>query len=287
MSYKSLCVIVTDAALDGPALSAAVAMAEREDAHLDVFCLGVDPARYEAMPMGATAVLLDSGIAEAREHAEALVTWANSKLPTASARRIVQPVVVSQLGLDAMVARLCRYADLVVATRPYGPGRKPIQVSVTEAALFGSGAPVLIVPDVAANGAANDPLLAGALRRIVVAWDESEEALSAIRKAVPLLKKANHVDIVLVDPPVHSPERSDPGGGLCMMLSRHGVRAEVSILSRTLPRVSDVLLRFVREHGADAVVMGAYGHSRFREAIIGGATREMLESAELPLVMAH
>ena len=72
-----------------------------------------------------------------------------------------------------------------------------------------------------------------------------------------------------------------------MMLSRHGIRAEVSILARTMPRVSDVMMRFATEHGCDLIVMGAYGHSRFRESILGGATRDLLERTEVPLLMSH
>ena len=84
-----------------------------------------------------------------------------------------------------------------------------------------------------------------------------------------------------------APERSDPGGLLCQLLVRHGVQAEVSVLARTLPRVSDVLARHVRDLDAGLLVMGAYGHSRFREAILGGATRDMLEAAEVPVFLAH
>ena len=63
--------------------------------------------------------------------------------------------------------------------------------------------------------------------------------------------------------------------------------AEVSILSKTLPRVSEVLNRHAVDHSSDLIVMGAYGHSRFREALIGGATRDMLETAQVPVMMAH
>ena len=111
--------------------------------------------------------------------------------------------------------------------------------------------------------------------------------MTAVRRALPFLKAAEMVDITVVDPPSHGPERSDPGGLLCQMLVRHGVRAEVSVLAKTLPRVSDVLARHVRDRDADLLVMGAYGHSRFREAILGGATRNMLEQAEVPVLMAH
>ena len=72
-----------------------------------------------------------------------------------------------------------------------------------------------------------------------------------------------------------------------MMLSRHGIRAEVSILARTMPRISDVMMRFANEHDCELIVMGAYGHSRFRESILGGATRDLLERTEIPLLMSH
>ena len=124
-------------------------------------------------------------------------------------------------------------------------------------------------------------------KRVVVAWNQSAEAMAATRLALPFLKSAERVDITVIDPPQHGPERSDPGGLLCQMLVRHGVHAEVSVLARSLPRVSDVLARHVLDQDADMLVMGAYGHSRFREAILGGATRNMLEKATVPVLMAR
>jgi nucleotide-binding universal stress UspA family protein len=124
-------------------------------------------------------------------------------------------------------------------------------------------------------------------KRVVIAWNQGREAMAAVRRALPLLRKADLVNIVVVDPPAYGPERSDPGGALCQMLVRHGVKAEVSVLARTMPRVSDVLVRHVRDQNADILVMGAYGHSRFREAILGGATRDMLELAQVPVFLAH
>lgn len=280
MAYKTICTVVTDTATDRAALDAAAQIALREGAHLDVHCIGIDPARYEAMPVGSAAIVMESGAAEARERAEALVAWAEKALPSELVRVGVQAVVIPHLGLDTTVSRLARYSDLVVAGKPYGSGRGALQVTVVEAALFGTGAPVLVVPEAAQDWSRP-------WSRVAVAWNESDESFAAIRKALPFLRQSGHVDIVMVDPPSHSPERSDPGGMICMMLSRHGVKAEVSILARTLPRVSEVLIRFAREHGAEALVMGAYGHSRFREAILGGATRDMLDSVPLPLVMAH
>ncbi len=121
----------------------------------------------------------------------------------------------------------------------------------------------------------------------MVGWNESLEALRAVRAAMPLLTQADTVHVVVIDPPTHGPSRSDPGGMLSQYLARHGVSAEIDVLSKTLPRVSDVLTRHATDMDADLLVMGAYGHSRFREAVFGGATRNMLEQATIPVLMAH
>ena len=148
-----------------------------------------------------------------------------------------------------------------------------------EAALFEGRSPVVVLPS-------NDAPVSHP-KQISIAWNESPEALSATRAALPLLQAADMVRVVVVDPPAHGPNRSDPGGMLSQYLARQGVRAEIDVLSKTLPRVSDVLMRHAKDMNIDMIVMGAYGHSRFREAILGGATRHMLENADLPVFMAH
>lgn len=150
-----------------------------------------------------------------------------------------------------------------------------------EAALFEGRAPVLIVPDagLAANGIN--------AKRVVLAWDQSSEAMLATRNAMPILKNATIVDIMIIDPPSHGANRSDPGGYLAQYLVRHGVHAEVSVLARSMPKVADIMMQHIRDKGADMLVMGAYGHSRLREALLGGATRNMLEQTEVPILMAH
>jgi len=278
MSYKTIGIVICDEVSDRAAFDAAVAIAEREGCHLDVFCL--DPVRYDMAPLGATPALAIAGTSEARERAAKLVIWAEERLRNAPFPIVVQPLLATTVGLDAAIARIVRYCDLIVASQPYGPEAIQMQVSVLEAALFGTGAPVLVVPRMERD-------YSRAFDRLMIAWDESNESLEAVRKAMPALERANNAEIVMVDPSSHSPERSDPGGAMCMMLSRHGVRTEVSILSKTLPSVSEVINRHAQEQANDLIIMGAYGHSRFREALIGGATRDMLETAQVPVMMAH
>ena len=124
---------------------------------------------------------------------------------------------------------------------------------------------------------------------IVIAWNQSREAMVAVRRAMPFLQAGPiSVDIVVVDPPAYGPERSDPGGLLCQMLVRHGVQGRGFGAG---PHPAPHLGRADRATCATAtptlLVMGAYGHSRFREAILGGATRDMLEKAEVPVLLAH
>jgi nucleotide-binding universal stress UspA family protein len=111
--------------------------------------------------------------------------------------------------------------------------------------------------------------------------------MSAIRSALPLLKEAEATNIVVVDPPKHSSDRSDPGGELSQMLARHGVKPEISVIAQTMPKTSAVIARHCEDQEADLLVMGAYGHSRFREALLGGATRDMLETCAIPVLMHH
>ncbi len=281
MAYKSLVTIATNVHRIPGTIAAAAKVAAANDGHLDVLCLGVDRTQVGYSYVGAGAailqVALDRAEAEARTLEEAAKAAIASETP--SLRSSVEAAMTQLGALTDIIAQRARFADLVILPRPYGKDDGAEAEAVVEAALFEGQAPVLVLPDTG--------LMTATPKRIVIAWNQGREAMAAVRRALPFLKQADLVDITVVDPAAHGPERSDPGGLLCQMLVRHGVRAEVSVLARTLPRVSDVLARHVRDVDADMLVMGAYGHSRFREAILGGATRNMLEQSEVPVFMAH
>lgn len=282
MAYKSLLMVATSATRIGTVISGAARIAQAHDAHLDILALGVDRTQIGYSYVGSGAVILQAALDRAEQEAREIEAAARKAVAGEDAAlRWSIEAAVSQLGaLTELVAQRARFADLVVLGRPYGPDLGPEAEAVVEAALFEGHAPVMILPDSGAS-------LTAIPRRVVIAWNQSAEAMAAVRLALPILKQADSVNITVIDPPTHGAERSDPGGMLCQMLVRHGVHAEVSVLARTMPRVSDVLARHVRDQNADLLVMGAYGHSRFREAILGGATRNMLEQAEVPVLMAH
>jgi nucleotide-binding universal stress UspA family protein len=282
MAYKSILTVLTNPDTVELAITSAARLALAQDAHLDVLVLGVDRTQVGYSYIGTGAVLMQVSLDRAEADARSLETAAKKALGEQFPElRFAVEAVVTQLGaLSDLVASRARFADLVVLPRPYGAGQGAESEAVVEAALFDGKAPVLVLPE---KGLGEHTLP----KRIVVAWNQSAEAMVATRQALPLLKGADKVNITVIDPPSQGEERSDPGGMLCQMLVRHGVHAEVSVLARSLPRISDVLARHVWDQNADMLVMGAYGHSRFREAILGGATRNMLEKAEVPVLMAH
>lgn len=180
-------------------------------------------------------------------------------------------------GLETFVnsTRLC---DLIVVGQDNPDKPEPLRADLIEAALFDSGQPILVVPFVGTE--------AFSAKKVMVAWDGSKTAARAIHAAMPILEMAEEVQVVLVDgKKLHLP--GDPGADLAVYLSRHGVNVIVDNISSEGKGIADAMLQHVEANGIDLIVMGGYGHSRVREFIMGGATREMLSSMTVPCIMAH
>ena len=279
MTYKSLLCVVTDGKAAEPALAQMTTLADRLDSHAEILCMGLDRTQLGYYDAGATAMVLQESIDRAQSDAAELLAHVNKTMGKSDIRWSAEESVVPVTNLGRQVAFHSRFTDLVIAPQPYGEHGDRDAETVIEAALFGGQAPVLVVPS------KGQPI--SLPQTVVVAWNESAESLNAIRRSIPFLQAANRVRITIIDPPAHGPERSDPGGMLGQMLARHGISCEIDVLSQTMPKVSDILNRHVADTGADMLVMGAYGHSRLREAVLGGATRHMLEKATVPVLMAH
>lgn len=279
MAYKSILSVVTDNGSTLKHLDWAVEFARKNDAHLDVLCLGIDRTDVALYAVGASVAIAWQGIEDARKDAVDFSDAVKARLQAEDIRWSTEGVV-TQIGLiGSTIGSRARFADLVILGRPEAGSSHDTSEAVLEGALFDGRAPVLLVPPTQA------PSTFGS--RIVLAWNQSEEAMAAARLALPFLKQAKAVDIAVVDPSSSSDERSDPGGALSQMLARHGVKTEVSVLARTQPKIADILQRHAVDYNADMIVMGGFGHSRFREAILGGATRHMLETAQVPVFMAR
>jgi nucleotide-binding universal stress UspA family protein len=202
----------------------------------------------------------------------------------AAARRLgVTSVETRMIEDEARYALLLqsRYADLVVLSRdaPSGPGLPARARALPEYVALHGARPVLVVPP---DGA--DLTLPGTA---VVGWDGSMQAIAAIGAALPLLVRADSVRLALVNPDMlRDLHGEQPGADMALYLARHGVRVDV-VVERTRSTVGTALLGLAHDCGASLMVTGAYGHSRYREWMVGGATRELLERSRVPLLLAH
>jgi len=148
-----------------------------------------------------------------------------------------------------------------------------------EAIIFGSGRPTLVVPESAPSGPFE-------LNMVVVAWDFSRSAARAVADAIPILEKARTVRIVTVtnEKVIDARHSSDE---IAKNLSRHGIDVIVDRVNRAGLSIGESLTREIASHNADLLVMGAYGHSRFREFILGGAPKSMHSNPLLPILFSH
>ena len=172
---------------------------------------------------------------------------------------------------------VARLADVIVVTMPEGPRTKFTDPPDIAADLAVSGrVPVIAVPQ-----NARSLLVAG---KAVIAWDGSQEASSALRLAIPLLKLAQEVHVLTVE---EKGKYAFPATEASEYLARHGIGSQLHAWPRVDGNVADTLMGAIRELSPDWIVMGAFGHSRMREFIFGGVTRTMLREASVPILLAH
>lgn len=278
MSYKSIFTALTAFKESSPALALAAALAEAQDAHLEVLSLGIDRTPNTYYEIGSNAVVMHAAIEEAHARADAIQNGVRAYLQGANIRWDVINGIAAHAGVGRTVAMPARFADLAVVGLPYAEDCLTEDSLVLEGLLFEADCPVVVVPQGTASPRPD---------RIVIGWNESTEAMRAVRAAIPFLQQASAVHIAIVDPPETGPERSDPGGALAVFLSRHGIKSDIQVMTRQGSRISERLSQHVTETGSEMLVMGGYGHSRFREAVLGGATREMLQNSKVPVLMAH
>ena len=182
----------------------------------------------------------------------------------------------SLAGATAEFGRIARRFDIAAvgqSQREYGSAEE----LMIEGALFESGRPIIVVPYIQKQGLT--------LERVMVCWDGGRMAARAIADAMPFLTRAKAVELVIVTEPRKIGETT--GTHMAEHLVRHGVAVNVKSISRGDIDVQSALLSHAADNGTDFIVMGGYGHSRLREFIWGGVTRNMLNAMTVPVLMSH
>jgi nucleotide-binding universal stress UspA family protein len=182
-------------------------------------------------------------------------------------------------AISDTVSEMGRIADLVVVSETNRDGRNGVELDFVENIILGVGRPVLILPRSAT--ADFDPAI------VLCGYNGSKEAARAVHDAVPLLKNAKDVRLLWVDPAKELETGALPGADMVECLRRHGVKASAESLPSNGLNPAEAIMAQARETGAGVVVMGAYGHSRIREFVLGGATRHALSAMTMPLLVSH
>jgi len=184
-------------------------------------------------------------------------------------------------ALDALRVS-ARYADLVIVGQRDrdSEGDTGIAPGFVDELVLSAGRPVLIVPY-----AGRFPSVG---KHVLVAWNASSEAARAVADALPLLAGAESVHVMAFNPEASRAEHGEsPGADIALFLARHGVKATASRQSHVGNGVGEQILSRAADLNVDLIVMGAYGHSRLRELVMGGVTRTILDSMTVPVLMSR
>ncbi|HKM73021.1 MAG TPA: universal stress protein [Stellaceae bacterium] len=281
MSYKDLLVVLDSGTASRGRIELAAALAERFAAHL----VGLYPLAVPEAPRHLgyyDPALLDPFFRELREKAQEVSDTERAAFEHAAGLRGLSAewrVVAAGAGSDPAVH--ARYVDLTILGQ-LDPDRGDAELirPRPEQVTLASGRPILVVPYAGHFETVG--------RRVLIGWNATREATRAVSDAMPLLTGADVVTVLTIDaregPDAHG---ELPGADISLHLARHGVKAEVErTVSAGIP-AGDVLLSRAADLGADLLVIGAYGHSRVRELLLGGATRSILQSMTVPVLMSH
>lgn len=276
MTYKTVLVHVDNGKYCPARLDMAVRLARRFDAHL----VGLHALAAVRLPAYAIAeagtALIEAQKTVAREQAsisENLFRKATGGAGLTS----VEWRVSADDAVDATTLH-ARYADVVVLGQPREHDGSGVETDFPERVVLAAGRPVLMVPYAGK--------FEGVGKRILVAWNTGREATRAVTDSIPLLREAEQVHVVAFNPE-GTAHGAVPGADIGLYLARHGVRVEVAHHRADDIDVGNQLLSRVADLGIDLIVMGAYGHSRLRELVMGGATRTILQSMTAPVLLSH
>ncbi len=268
---KSVIVHIHDDSALAGRLAVALDLCRAHDAHLT--CLmaapyaaygGLDPA---AGMMVSAAVINDLQAAQdrLRHDIENRLVDGDVRWDWQAVNGDVAQVLVAATAL----------ADLLVVSQSARTSAGPRPLPIVSEVAIHAACPVLMVPDGMDRIDPQAP--------IVIGWNGSDQAASALRQTIALMARARAVHLVSIGTMSHEISQMEAGA----YLSRHGVMAELHIIDPGVRDPEDVLAHFARDHGAGAIVMGAYGRSRLRETLLGGVTRNLIAESDIPLLLAR
>jgi nucleotide-binding universal stress UspA family protein len=275
MGYRTILVHCDAGKTTQSRVAIAAELAGRSDAHL----VGLHVRQRFEAPMFSDATVALDALYRTYEQAvktEEAASSAAFQGALAGKRRSSEWRVVDGYAEENLTAA-ARYADLVVVGQPEPePVPESTPSDLPERLALHSERPVLVVPHIGATQPG---------RTVMVCWNGRREASRAATGALPLLKAAERVIVLTID--AEKTDEPEAGKRAGEWLARHGVKATTQSDSATATDVGNVILSRAADAAVDLIVMGIYGHSRMREFVLGGASRTLLASMTVPILIAH
>jgi nucleotide-binding universal stress UspA family protein len=280
MDYKTLVVHLDQGARTAGRLETAFGLARAFDAHL-VGLFALSEAHVPAYMLSEAGTPLFEATRRYRTEAANNAKAAFDAAAANGEHVETEWRASEQDALEAMCVN-ARYADLaIVGQRERDAERDDgLAPEFVGEFLLSAGRPVLVVPYAGR--------FAQIGRRVLIAWNAGQQAARAVTDALPLLARAEAVKVMVFDPEKGRADHGDiPGADIALYLARHGVKVSVAQQRCGSEVVGEQILSRAADMDADLIVMGAYGHSRVRELVLGGATRTLLGSMTVPVLMSH
>lgn len=275
MTYKTILVHMDGHARNAHTLQLACNVAGKFDAHL---------AAVYALKQSSVAAAMDVGtgvlLANQADPGQQLLTTAQGMVADAEQRSGRMIEWRSAHGSAAYNVILhARHADLLVLTQEDVEQKTGNDSSFAGNVVVATGRPVLMVPYVGD--------FPGCGSSVLIAWSGTRESARAVADALPILKQAKLINVVSFNPKGNAEWGDIPGADIGLWLTRHGVRVNVRQQKSDDVDVGNQILSLAADLGVDLIVMGAYGHSRTYEFVLGGVTRTLLETMTVPVLMSH
>jgi len=280
MGFKDLLVQIDGSKAAAKRIDAAIGLARRFDAHLTGLMVVGEPHIpgfvMAQMPSGIWDETLRQLRAQAQGIADGFIAAAQRAGLTADCR--IDSVVESDV--PEVVALHARHADLAILGQADADEPQPGGSGLIGDVALAAGRPVLAIPYIGVGTTLGE--------RVLVAWDGGREAARALNDALPILKRAKSVSVVVINASARvGSHGSQAGADIALHLARHGVKVQAQALEIPDIGVGDALLSRLTDEAADLLVMGAYGRARLSETVLGGVTRTILGSMTVPVLMSH
>lgn len=277
MAIKNILVHVDHSEACHHRVKAAIDLATQYDARLSALFVVPDyfvPSYVEAQVSADVIAQIND---QARQQAEETM------------EKVRQQVTGSGRSLDAYVEDgniinclndYARYTDLLILGQSQPDDPDNMSEALADHLVIEGGSPCMVVPYIGCRQTLGN--------RVLLAWNESRESARALKDALPLLKQAHMVSVLMIKPKSHDEKQTEQQKKVLLgYLADHGIDASINLCIDSQHNTGDIILAESIDNDIDLIVMGAYGHSRLREIVLGGATRQLLQQMTVPIFISH